>query len=282
MDMRGKICVVTGANSGIGLAMSRAFARAGADVVMVARRRDAGEAALAEVKQVAEASASLELADLSTMSAVRELAARISARTERVDVLMNNAGLYLNTRRTTEDGFEFSFAVNHLAPFLLTNLLKEQLLRSSGARVITTASVAHRMARLDLDDLMMEKRWNGFRQYGNGKLANILFARELARRHRADGIRASSFHPGAVNTGFAQDEPTVMGSLMAAFGSLVLRSPEEGASTGIYLACAREADAQNGEYYSDRKIAKPAGHAKHAELAEKLWHKSAALTGLAR
>lgn len=261
--------------------MSTAFARAGANVVMVARRRDAGEAALAEVKRAVDGGAEpvLELADLSSMADVRALADRL-ARFERIDVLMNNAGLYLEKRRTTADGFEYSFAVNHLAPFLLTHLLHDQLAAATDARVVTTASLAHRFARFDLDDLMMEKDWNGFRQYGNGKLANILFARELARRHRGRGIRSSSFHPGAVNTGFAQDEPTMIGGLMAAFGGIVLRTPREGADTGIYLAMSKDADGANGEYYIDRKPKKPGGHRTHAELAEKLWHKSAELLGL--
>lgn len=276
--LRGKVCVVTGANSGIGLAMSTAFARAGASVIMIARRREAGEAALAEVKRTAEAEPALELADLSSMTEVRALAARL-ARFERIDVLMNNAGLYLDARRTTADGFEYSFAVNHLAPFLLTHLVHDQLVAAE-ARVVTTASLAHRFARFDLDDLMMEKDWNGFRQYGNGKLANILFARELARRHRGRGIRASSFHPGSVHTGFGQDEPTLIGGLVSVFGGLVLRTPREGADTGIFLAMSKDADGANGEYYIDRKPKNPGGHRTHAELAEKLWNKSAALLGL--
>jgi retinol dehydrogenase-12 len=271
-DMDGKICVVTGANSGLGLVMSETFARRGATVVMVARDRGKGEDALALVKKSGEAS--LELADLSLLADVRALAARLSERFERIDVLMNNAGLYLSSRVATKEGNELTFTVNHLAPFLLTNLLADRL--AEGARVITTSSGAHGMAKLDLDDLMMAKRWSGFRQYGNGKLANILFTGELARRF--DRLTPACFHPGAVATGFAQDEPTVMGSLIGAFGSLVLRTPAKGADTGIWLAA--EPEIARGEYYMDRKVKKPRRAALNAELAGALWAKSAELTGI--
>jgi len=193
--MNGKVCVITGASSGIGKAASLALARLGADVILVCRDKARGEAALAEVGAVAPASIrQLELADLSSLRDVRELAGRLS-RLDRLDVLINNAGLVLASRQVSADGFEYTFALNHLAPFLLTGLLREKLAASAPARVVTVSSAAHRAARLDLADLQLTGHFNGWRAYANSKLANILFTRELASRLAGTGVTANSVRP---------------------------------------------------------------------------------------
>src|SRR5713101_1778971 len=185
LPMSGKVCVITGASSGIGKATSLALARLGADVILVCRDKSRGEAALAEVGAVAAASMrQLELADLSSMQEVRDLAGRL----DRLDVLINNAGLVLADRRVSADGFEYTFAVNHLAPFLLTNLLRETLVASAPGRVITVSSAAHQAARLDLADLQLARSYNGWRAYANSKLANIAFTTELASRLAGTGV----------------------------------------------------------------------------------------------
>ena len=202
--MNGKVCVVTGATSGIGKATATALARQGAQVVLVGRDRGRSEATAAELAKVAASPPQVEIADLSSMAQVRALADRLNAM-DRIDVLINNAGFVAGRRGTTEDGFEEVFAVNHLAPFLLTNLLLGKLTASAPARVITVTSDAHTAAKLDLDDLQLEHRWDSWRSYSNSKLANILFTRELARRTAGTGVTANCAHPGVVRSGFGRD-----------------------------------------------------------------------------
>ena len=202
--MNGKVCVVTGATSGIGKAAATALAGMGGQVVLVGRDRGRAEAAAAEIGAAAAVPPKVEIADLASMEQVRALAGRLAA-LERIDVLINNAGLVLGERRVTEDGFEYVFAVNHLAPFLLTNLLLPKLTGSAPARVVTVSSDAHSAARLDLDDPGQEHGWNSWRSYANSKLANILFTRELARRLDGTGVTANCAHPGTVRTGFGRE-----------------------------------------------------------------------------
>jgi NAD(P)-dependent dehydrogenase (short-subunit alcohol dehydrogenase family) len=278
--MNGKVCVVTGASSGIGKAASLALARLGADVILVCRDKARGEAALAEVGAVAPASIrQLELADLSSLRDVRELAGRLS-RLDRLDVLINNAGLVLASRRVSADGFEYTFALNHLAPFLLTGLLREKLAASAPARVVTVSSAAHRAARLDLADLQLTGHFNGWRAYANSKLANILFTRELAIRLAGTGVTANCVHPGTVNTRFGRD-----GSSMLRFGLGIgrrfLLSAAQGADTVVYLASSPDVAGATGGYYVKRRLRAPSGAARDPETARRLWAISAELTGLA-
>ena len=278
--MNGKVCVVTGASSGIGKAASLALARLGADVILVCRDKARGEAALAEVGAVAPASIrQLELADLSSLRDVRELAGRLS-RLDRLDVLINNAGLVLASRRVSADGFEYTFALNHLAPFLLTGLLREKLVASAPARVVTVSSAAHRAARLDLADLQLTGHFNGWRAYANSKLANILFTRELAIRLAGTGVTANCVHPGTVNTRFGRD-----GSSMLRFGLGIgrrfLLSAAQGADTVVYLASSPDVAGATGGYYIKRRLRAPSGAARDPETAQRLWAISAELTGLA-
>jgi retinol dehydrogenase-12 len=278
--MNGKVCVITGASSGIGKAASLALARLGADVILVCRDKARGEAALAEVGAVAPASIrQLELADLSSLRDVRELAGRLS-RLDRLDVLINNAGLVLASRQVSADGFEYTFALNHLAPFLLTGLLREKLAASAPARVVTVSSAAHRAARLDLADLQLTGHFNGWRAYANSKLANILFTRELASRLAGTGVTANCVHPGTVNTRFGRD-----GSSMLRFGLGIgrrfLLSAAQGADTVVYLASSPDVAGATGGYYFKRRLRAPSGAARDPETARRLWAISAELTGLA-
>jgi NAD(P)-dependent dehydrogenase (short-subunit alcohol dehydrogenase family) len=277
--MNGKVCVVTGASSGIGKATSLALATLGADVILVCRDKARGEAALAELGAVAEASVrQLEIADLSSMQQVRDLAGRLSG-LDRIDVLVNNAGLVLGDRRVSADGFEYTFALNHLAPFLLTNLLRERLVATGPARVITVSSAAHRAARLDLADLQLAQRYNGWRAYANSKLANILFTTELASRLAGTGVTANCMHPGTVNTGFGREGSTLM-RLAAALSRPFLLPPGRGADTVVYLASSPDVAGATGGYYIKRRLSAPAPAARDGATARRLWEISAELTGL--
>jgi NAD(P)-dependent dehydrogenase (short-subunit alcohol dehydrogenase family) len=277
--MSGKVCVVTGANSGIGKATSLVLAQFGAEIILVCRDKARGETALAEVSAVATPGAArLEIADLSSLQEVRELAARL-ARLDRLDVLINNAGLVLGDRRITADGFEYTFALNHLAPFLLTNLLREKLAASAPARVITVSSAAHRAARLDLADLQLAKHFSGWRAYSNSKLANILFTTELARRLTGTGVTANCLHPGTVNSGFGRDGSRVL-RLGLDLGRRFLRTPGQGADTVVYLASSPDVEGATGGYYIRRKLRAPSRAAQDQATARRLWEISVELTGL--
>lgn len=279
--MDGRVCVVTGANSGIGKAASIALAGLGASIVLVCRNRGRGESALAEVGAAATGGQpSLELADLSSMEQVRNLAARLD-RLARVDVLVNNAGLVVASRRLTADGFEHTLAVNHLAPFLLTNLLRPKLEASAPARVITVASIAHRAALLNLDDLQLEHHYLAMLAYSNSKLANILFTRELARRLTETKVTANALHPGTVATNFGQTGNRWL-KYGLAVGRHFLRTPQSGARTVVYLASSPDVAGQTGGYYVGRRRRQPSTAARDDDLARRLWEISARLTGLDR
>ena len=276
--MNGKVCVVTGATSGIGKAAAAALARQGAQVVLVGRDRRRAEAAAAEMGAVSTVPPKVEIADLTSMEQVRALAGRLAS-LERIDVLINNAGLVLGERRVTQDGFEHVFAVNHLAPFLLTNLLLPKLTGSAPARVITVTSDAHSAASLDLDDPGLEHGWNSWRSYANSKLANILFTRELARRLDGTGVTANCAHPGVVRTGFGRESRPLL-----RFGLTLARpfllSPERGADTIVYLASSPDVAGETGGYYVKRQRREPSAAARDDAAARKLWDVSEKMTGL--
>ncbi len=273
----GKICVVTGANSGIGRAMAAQLGERGATVVMVCRNPETSHAARAELQTVCEANGgagTFELirADLSEMAQVRRAAEEIRGRWPKVDVLVNNAGLYLPKRRVTSEGLETMFAVNHLAPFVLTQMLRDQLRAASSSgrpRVVTTSSFGHVLGHVNFEDLQAGRRFIGLRQYSNTKLMNVLFTRELARRE-GDWLTAHCFNPGAVATGFAQDERDAF-----SFGVLLARpfqrSPQSAARTGTMLAADGEALESNGGYWSRGKRTKPSREGRSNETALRLW-----------
>lgn len=267
------VVVLTGATRGIGRAAAIELVRRGAEVVLVGRDR-------ARVRLVAEEAAAVgggqvhgHVADLTLMSDVRALAEEIRERYERVDVLANNAGALYASREQTPEGFERTFALNHLAPFLLTNLLRDRL---ASGRVVTTASNAHKSGRLVLDDLQSENSYSA-RVYGTSKLCNVLFTRELAKR--APELHANCFHPGVVRTGFAQNEDGVW-KVVAKLGAPFFRSPERGARSLVWLALSDDAAALTGEYIVDEKVVPPSARARDDTLARSLWERSAQLVSL--
>jgi len=276
--MSGEVCVVTGATSGIGQATAAALARRGAQVVLVGRDRGRAEAAAAELAAAGGLAPRLEIADLASMGQVRALANRLGA-LERIDVLVNNAGLMAGQRRVTADGYDEVFAVNHLAPFLLTNLLLGQLTAAGPARVITVTSDAHAAARLDLDDLQLEHGWEGWRAYASSKLANILFTRELARRLAGSAVTANCAHPGLVRTRFGREVrgPMRIGVTLA---RPFMLSPQRGARTIVYLATSPEVAGATGGYYVKSRPREPSPAARDDGAARELWQLSEELTGL--
>ena len=266
MNMNGKVVVITGGSSGIGAAAARALREQGAVVAITGRS--------AQTELLAkEIGADAFLADFAKFSEVRTLASRLLAKYPRIDVLANNAGGIMAERQITEDGHEKTLQVNHLAPFLLTLLLRERLERS-GATVINTSSAAHNMGRLDFSDLENERKYSGWRAYGTAKLMNILHAAEIDRRFR--GVHAASFHPGVVATGFAREGNSVAKILYGRFlAPIFMLSPEKGADTLLWLASSRPANEwQPGLFYVKRKPAKKSRQAGDDELARRLWSES--------
>jgi len=276
--MRGRVCVVTGANGGIGRATALALAAQGATVALVCRRADAGRAARDEIiRATGSDEVHLLLADLSAQAEVRRAAAELLGSFDRIHVLVNNAALYTRRRRVTVDGIEAQWAVNHLAPFLLTNLLLGRLTESAPARVVTVSSNAHRDARLRWDDLTRERgRYRGLAMYSATKLANLLFTRELARRTLGSGVTANALHPGVVAT-----ELLLNGFPPLRLFRRFLRTPEQGAATAVHLAASPEVEGVTGEYFVDGRIVAPDPAARDDHDARRLWEASAAMTGLA-
>ena len=278
--MQGQVCVVTGATSGIGKAAAAALARQGAEIIVVGRDPGRAEATAAAIQADGAPPPKVEIADLARLDQVRALAGRLNQNLDRIDVLINNAGLVLNERRVTPDGYEHVFAVNHLAPFLLTNLLRPKLTASAPARVITVSSDAHTAARLDLDDPNLEHGWSSWRSYSNSKLANILFTRELAGRLDGTGVTANCLHPGVVRTGFGRDARPLM-RVGITIAKPFMLSPERGADTIVYLASSPDVAAKTGGYYVKRQLREPSAAARDDGLARRLWEISERLTGLA-
>jgi NAD(P)-dependent dehydrogenase (short-subunit alcohol dehydrogenase family) len=283
--MHGKTVVITGGNSGIGKEAAVALAEMGARVAITARNAQKGEAARKEIVH-RSGNTDLEVVplDLASLASVRATAAEMLERFEHIDVLVNNAGGTLGDRRVTEDGFEMTFGVNHLGHFLLTNLLLDRIKASAPARIITVSSGAHNGARsgLDFDDLQVEHaRYRGFQQYCRSKLANILFANELARRLDGTGVTSNSMHPGYVHTNFAREGDTgAMGFLSHWFGRPFSINATKGAETIVYLASSPQAEGVTGQYFYKRAFAKMSGNANDEDAARRLWDVSEQLVGL--
>jgi NAD(P)-dependent dehydrogenase (short-subunit alcohol dehydrogenase family) len=280
MDVAGKVCVITGATSGIGKVAAEQLAGMGARMVVVARDPARGQALLARLSADAPNVAhSLHVADLSRIGEVKRVAADIAAAEPRIDILINNAGALYSSRKLTEDGLERHFATNHMAYVVLTHGLRERLFASAPARVINTASEAHRSAHLDFDDLQFANGFNGVTAYNRSKLCNILYARELARRWAGTGVTVNCFHPGFVATRFGDHA----GGWLAVAVWIAKRfaiSPEKGARTLVYLASSPEVANVSGDYFIKSRRVSPSAAAADDPAARRLWAETARLAGL--
>jgi len=278
--MGGTTVLITGGTSGIGKATAVAMAAMGANVVVVGRNQERGGAAVEEIKaQSHNESVELMLADLSVQAEVRRLAEEFLERYDRLDVLVNNAGLVQSKRTETPDGIETTLAINYLAPFLLTNLLLGCLEQSAPSRVITVSSEAQRWGTMDFEDMQSRRKYRGFPVYGMTKLANIMFTYELAERLDGTDVSANCLHPGSVGTNFGQNNRGAMALFFRTFKPF-MRSPEQGADTLIWLASSPEIDGVSGKYFSDRKEIEAKKVAYDPAARRRLWEISEQLTGL--
>jgi NAD(P)-dependent dehydrogenase (short-subunit alcohol dehydrogenase family) len=281
-NMNGKVVLVTGGTNGIGKATATGLARMGATVMVTGRDEARGAAAVSEIKRASGNNAvELLLADFASLAQVRQLAATVQAKSDRLDVLINNAGVWQRTRTETVDGIETTFAVNHLAPFLLTNLLLPVLRRSAPARIVNVASVGHSYVSLNIDDLEGRRGYNQQRAYNQSKLANVLFTYELARRLQGTSVTINALHPGWVNTNMTQNT----GGIAAVMNTLARPwqlTPERGAQTSIYLASSPAVEGVNGTYWDHKQQeTRTSNESYNQRLAQRLWRVSAELTGLA-
>ncbi|MCC6889237.1 MAG: SDR family oxidoreductase [Hyphomicrobiales bacterium] len=276
----GKVVVITGATSGIGRLAAAQLARRGMRLVAIARDRARGEQLLARLNAEGPGqSHRLHYADLSRLSEVKRVGREIAEREPRIDVLINNAGTICGRRQITEDGLERTFAINHAAPFVLTSCLRDRLIAATPARIVTTASGAHRGHHLDFSDLQMQRGYRALSAYGRSKLCNILFTRELARRLAGTGVTANCLHPGFVRTGLGQREAGWLG-IAVGLSMLFAGRPERGAATIVHLATAPELTGATGGYYDDCRPRTPAKAATDDAIAARLWQETARLTGV--
>jgi len=282
-NVKDRVCVITGGTDGIGKAAAYGLAVQGARLLVHGRDPDKGARAVAELR-ARSANPAIEFvqADFSSLADVRRLAAVVMERTPHVDVLVNNAGGIFVKRSLSKDGYEMTFAVNHLAPFLLTHLLDNALKSAGQARIVTTSSHAHRGASIPFDDLQATRKYSAMGAYGTSKLANILFTRALARRLQGTTVTATCLHPGFVRTSFGRDfdgSPILNGIFKLA--SRFARTPEKGAQTVIYLAISPQVQGASGGYYFDCKLTPPSAAAQDDAAAEHLWQVSERLVGIA-
>jgi NAD(P)-dependent dehydrogenase (short-subunit alcohol dehydrogenase family) len=279
--LAGKLCIITGATSGIGLTTAEQLAARGARLVLVGRDSAKGEAALARLRRRAPAvAAEIHYADLSRLDEVRRLGATLAAAFPRVDVLINNAGAIYRRRGVTADGLERTFALNHMAYFLLTELLRERLQAAAPSRIVNVASEAHRRTTLDFDDLQGARHYDGWLAYRRSKLCNILFTHELARRLEGTGVTANCLHPGFVASRFGDDNGGLFRLGLGIAKRCFAISPEQGAETSVYLAASPEVAGETGGYYARCRLTAPSGAAQDAAAARRLWQESARLAGM--
>jgi NAD(P)-dependent dehydrogenase (short-subunit alcohol dehydrogenase family) len=274
--MNDKICLVTGATNGIGKATAQALAQLGATVVIVGRDTQKAAQVTEEIRTATDnKNVDWLLADLSSLQDIRRLAAEFKSKYSQLHVLLNNAGGTFTTRQLSVDGIEMTFALNHLAYFLLTNLLLDTIKSSTPARIINVSSDAHSGGKIDFDNLQGERSYSGFGPYGNSKLANILFTTELACRLEGTGVTVNALHPGLTSTGFGKNNPGFLMKIMGVVIPLIGRSPEKGAETSIYLASSPEVESITGKYFVDCKVTQPSPQAADSATAKKLWEVSA-------
>ncbi|HEV3162544.1 MAG TPA: SDR family oxidoreductase [Isosphaeraceae bacterium] len=280
--MAGKVCLVTGATSGIGQVTARELARLGASVVVVGRSLQKCEATVSQIRQqTGHPRVDFLVADLSSQAEVRRLASEFLRKNTRLDVLVNNAGGMFMNQQESVDGIELTLALNHLAYFLLTNLLLERLKASAPARIVNVSSEAHRGVTLDFDNLQAQGRYGGFRVYSQSKLANLLFTFELARRLEGTGVTVNALHPGFVATNIFAGNG-LLGWSVRRIASLIAMSPEQGAKTSIYLAASPEVEGVTGQYFAKQKRVAPSPASLDEAAARRLWEVSEQLTGLGK
>jgi NAD(P)-dependent dehydrogenase (short-subunit alcohol dehydrogenase family) len=279
-SMSGRTVLITGGTGGIGRATALGLAAMGAHVAITGRDPERTAQTRRELEGVGHGETDIFVADLSSQAEVRRLAAEVQQRLPRLDVLINNVGGYWNTRHVTVDGLERTFALNHLAPFLLTNLLLPLLTSSAPARIVTVSSNAQALGRIDFDDLNGERSYSGARAYNQSKLANVLFTYELAKRLENTGVTANALHPGVVNTGFGSTDPAPIQRLLVPFVRPFMKSPAQGAATSIMLASAPELATVSGRFFANGKQATSSPRSYNETDAARLWQVSAELVGL--
>lgn len=276
-----KTAIVTGANSGMGLATAVDLARKGIHVVMACRNEEKGKDALEEARKKSRSShIVMMLLDLASLQSIRDFAVEFKSRYDRLDILINNAGVVTPKRRETKDGFELQMGVNHLGHFLLTNLLLEQLKESEDGRIVIISSGAHKWGNIHFDDPHLEKGFNIFKGYGQSKLANILFMKELDKRLRTTNVTANAVHPGAVSTGLGIDRETGFGQRIVRLLSPFFQTPAEGANTAVHLAMDSHLRHVSGKYFYNHDKAVISKRAEDEMLARRLWEWSEYEVGL--
>lgn len=279
--MTGKVCLVTGATSGIGQATAHALARLGTTVIVVGRNPEKGATTVAQINRACDnPNIDCLLADLSSQAAIHQLAQQLKDRYQRLDVLVNNAGAVFMQRQESADGIEMTFALNHLGYFLLTNLLLDVLKASAPARIVNVSSELHRKAHLDFDDLQNARRYRGMNAYHQSKLANILFTYELARRLEGTGVTANALSPGLVATNLGMNNRGLSPLMKRFVDRMMGIGPEEGAQTGVYLATSPQVEGVTGEYFVKQEAVQSSPETYNEAIAERLWEVSAELTGL--
>ena len=279
-DLSGKVCLVTGATLGIGRETALGLAAMGATLVLVGRDADRTRETVAQItRETGNASVDSFVFDLSLQTGVRALAAAFSAKYPRLDVLVNNAGAAFMQREVTAEGVERTWALNHLAPFLLTNLLLDRLKASAPSRIVTVASSAHEPGAIHFDDLQGAKSYAGFRAYSQSKLANVMFTYALARRLAGTGVTANCLHPGVVATGFGHNTPGLVRTLVSLARPFLLTAAK-GAKTSIYLASSPEVAGVSGKYFAKCRVVASSARSQDVAVQERLWAVSAKETGL--
>jgi len=279
--MDGKTVLVTGGTGGIGRATAEGLARLGARVAVTGRDIARAQAAAAEIAAATSNPAvDAFAADLSVQTGVRRLARDVLDACPRLDVLVNNVGGFWARRHLTADGLEYTFALNHLAPFLLTNLLLDQLTASAPARIVTVSSGAQALGQINFGDLQGERAYSGQRAYNQSKLANVMFTYELARRLAGTGVTATAAHPGVTRTAFGTEDPTAMMRTMTLIARPFMKTPAQGAATPIYLASSPEVEGVTGQYFANRRPKKSSKSSYNTAAAALLWQVSARLAGL--
>jgi retinol dehydrogenase-14 len=281
--MDGKTVLITGGTGGIGKAAAIGLASMGARVGITGRDRTRAGRAAGEIRQESGNDAvDVFVADMSSQAEVRRLAAEVLATYPRIDVLLNNVGGFWSHRHVTSDGLEHTFALNHLAPFLLTSLLLDRLIASAPSRIVNVSSAAQGMGTIDFDDLMGERAYSGQTAYNQSKLANVMFTYELARRLAGTGVTATALHPGMTNTSFSAEDPSRAFAPLVAVMRPFMRSPRKGAETSVYLASSAEAEGVTGLYFANRHTKESSKASYDLATAARLWQVSAELVGLNR